>query len=131
MARSGDGLQKRGNAWRLDFIHQGKRHVVSLGRKISRSVAKDLATQNRAAILRGEVGIGRKRRDVSFDDASKEFLTWAKANKRPKTAAGYASCIKSLKAFFGAKMLSEIHPFLIEKYKQTRIAARRLRPDEG
>src|SRR5262245_39116835 len=114
MARSGDGLQKRGKAWRLDFIHQAKRHVVSLGRGVSKSVAKELATNERARILRNEAGIGgRKRSDTTLKAAADDFIAWAKANKRPRTATGYESCLRQLKAFFGEeRKLSEIHPFL-------------------
>lgn len=58
MARRGDGLLLRGKTWYLDFIHQGKRHYVRLGKLISRSVARELAIAARTRILKGEVGIG-------------------------------------------------------------------------
>jgi integrase len=123
MARKGDGIYKRGGAWRLDFVHNGKRHVVSLGRRITRTAAAEIAQVKRAAILKGELGIGgKKRRDIPFETAAAEFLTWAAANKRPKTATGYKSILTPLKAFFGGKMLSDISPFLVEKYKQKRLA---------
>jgi hypothetical protein len=34
MARRGDGLYQRGKTWRLDFYHEGKRHVVTIGKNI-------------------------------------------------------------------------------------------------
>ncbi len=32
MARRGDGIYQRGKVWYLDFVHEGRRHVVRLGR---------------------------------------------------------------------------------------------------
>jgi hypothetical protein len=43
MARRGDGIYLRGRTWWLDFMHDGKRHVVRLGKNISRTVAGELA----------------------------------------------------------------------------------------
>jgi len=122
MARRGDGIYKRGNAWRLDIVHKGQRFQVGLGRNISRSVARELAQIERAKILKGEAGIGRKRKDILFDKAAEHFIAWARANKRPKTVECYESCMRNLSKFFSGKRLSQIHPFLIEKYKQARIA---------
>ena len=123
MARRGDGIYLRRNTWRLEFIHNGERHIVTLGRKITRTAAAEIAQVKRAAILKGELGIGgKKRRDIPFDTAATEFLTWAAANKRPKTAGCYKSILKPLKEFFGGMTLSQISPFLVEKYKQKRLA---------
>jgi len=122
MARKGDGIYKRGKVWWLDFIHLGKRHQVSVGKSITRTAALDIAIRKRSAILSGEAGIGKRRKDLPFDKAREDFLAWAQSNKRPKTAVGYESCMNNLAGFFGGKKLSEIHPFLIEKYKQKRLA---------
>lgn len=113
---------KRGDTWRLDCIINGQRHVITLGRKISRSAAAEIAQVKRAAILKGEAGIARRKKDISFEDAGKEFLKWAEANKRPGTYSRYKSCLKILGGFFGDYRLSQISPFLIEKYKQKRLA---------
>jgi hypothetical protein len=43
MARRGDGIYQRGKTRRLDFLHDGKRHVARLGRNINRTVAGKLA----------------------------------------------------------------------------------------
>jgi site-specific recombinase XerD len=124
MARSGDGLVLRGKTWWLDFTHQGQRHQLRLGREISKTVARELAAVQRAKVLKGEAGIGRRKcKDIAFDKASEEFLKWAEANKRPKTVSSYRDCIKQLKKSFGGKTLRDIHPFLIEKHKQRRLAA--------
>ena len=57
MARKGDGLYLRGKGdkatrvWWLDFRHHGTRHVAKIGKGISRSVARELASIKRAAFL--------------------------------------------------------------------------------
>ena len=104
--------------------HDGRRHVARLGKSINRTVAGELASVQRAAILKGEAGIGgRKRKDMAFDDAAKEFLAWARAEKKPKTAKLYGECLTPLKASFAGKRLSELHPLLIEKHKRARLEA--------
>jgi integrase len=122
MARKGDGIFKRGKVWRLDCIIAGKRYQLPLGKGINRAAALEIAMAKRSGILKGEVGIAKIKKDISFEKAAEEFIEWANANKRPKTATGYESIMNPLKEFFGGKMLSEIHPFLIEKYKQKRLS---------
>jgi integrase len=124
MARRGDGIYQRGKTWRLDFVHEGQRHHVRLGRNISRTVAAELARVKRAAILKGEAGIGGpKRADLSFDKAAEEFLAWSKANKRPRTQRTYGQCIARLKIAFVGKWLSDISAFELERYKRDRVDA--------
>jgi hypothetical protein len=43
MARRGDGIYQRGKTWWLDFTHEGTRHVVRIGKGISRTVAGEIA----------------------------------------------------------------------------------------
>lgn len=123
MAGRGDALYLRSKTWWLDFRHNGVRHVVRLGKGISRSVAKELASVIRGGILKGEAGIGKKAKDLSFDDARKKFELWATANKKPGTARAYAECLRRLTESFSGTRLSTLSPFLVEKHKQTRIQA--------
>lgn len=121
MARRHDGIYIRGKTWWLDFRHDGKRHIVRLGKGINRTVAHELAGIKRGDILKGEAGISHKRANLSFDKAAEDFLTWAKANKRPKTITSYGYCIGQLKRSFGGKTLGQIQPFAIEKHKKMRV----------
>src|SRR4030095_15869584 len=98
MARHGDGIYQRGKTWWLDFTHRGERHVVRLGKNISRTVAGELARVQRGAILKGEAGIGGpKLKDPLFGDAVKEFVAWAHTNRKARTAADYEELLKRLK----------------------------------
>ena len=124
MARRGDGIYQRGNTWWLDFTHMGQRHVARLGRKISRTVAGELARVQRAAVLRGEAGIGGpKRADLTIEKAAELFLAWAEANKRPRTVRTYRQCIDRLKRAFAGRQLSDVSPFDLERYKRDRVDA--------
>ena len=101
MARRGDGLVLRGKTWWLDFTHMGQRHQARLGKNISKTVAGELATVERGKILRGEAGIGgRKRKDITFDKAAEEFLKWSEANHRPRTTLNYRGFLDQLKKSF-------------------------------
>src|SRR5262245_61814395 len=101
MARKGDGLTLRGKTWYLDARINGQRFVTRLGKNISRSVAGELASVKRASFLKEEAGIGRKRRDILFEDAAKRFLEWCEAgNIRPRTLNTYTKCVKELKQSF-------------------------------
>jgi hypothetical protein len=72
----------------------GARHVIRLGKQITRHTAKEIAQVKRGAILKGEVGIGHKRKDLSFDEARKKFEAWADASKKPGTAQAYKECLR-------------------------------------
>ena len=125
MARRGDGIYLRGRTWWLDFMHRGQRHVLRLGKNINRTVAGELAQVQRAAILKAEAGIGGapKGKDPLFDDAVKEFVAWAKTNRKPRTAGDYEEILERLKATFGGRRLGQIDELSIERHKRTRHAA--------
>ena len=110
MARRGDGLYQRGKSktWWLEFVHDGRRQFVRLGKgitrtvareiaqvkrtvareiaQVKRTVAREIAQVKRASILKGEAGIGRKRLEIGFDHTKEAFLQWAEAHKRPRAA---------------------------------------------
>ena len=122
MARRGDGIYLRGKTWWLDFVHRGERHVLRIGSNINRTVAKEIAGVERARILRGEAGIGKKRKDIVFEKAKEEFLAWAETNLKPLTVRDYRACLKQVAAssLFAAKRLGQINTWTVERYKQER-----------
>jgi integrase len=92
MARRGDGISLRGKTWYLDFIHQGKRHYIRLGKLISRSVARELAIAARTRILRGEVGLGGPPAITVAAYATK-WLRAMETRVEPKTLRGYTQLL--------------------------------------
>src|ERR1051325_1067572 len=123
MARHGDGLYLRGQTWYLDCRIDGKRHVAKLGKHIKRSVASELADVKRAAILKGEAGIGKKKKDCTFDKAREAYLTWMTTNCRPRTQRVYQQQLDQLSLSFAGKLLSQISSFDIERHKHRRVEA--------
>lgn len=121
MARRGDGIYQRGRTWWLDFVHRGARHVVRIGSNINRTVAKEIAQVERAKILRGEAGIGKKRKDLFFAEGRAVFLEWAETNKKPSTARFYSDRLAILAKTFEGKRLSEISASAIEDYKRAHV----------
>ncbi len=121
MPRRGTGLYKRGTVWYLDFRHNGRRHVIRIGRHINRTVATEIAQVKRAAIVRNEAGIRDQRKDLLFKDARAKFERWTEANKKPNTIVTYKECLRRLGESFNGKRLSEITPFVVEQYKQRRL----------
>ena len=71
--RRGDGLYLRGSTWRLDFYHEGKRHIVTLGRNISKTVAREIASVS-GRDPEGEAGIGKKPKDIALKKAVELYL---------------------------------------------------------
>lgn len=99
----------------------GTRYQRRLGKGITRSVALELAQVQRGAILKGELGIGKKAKDLPFDEARKKFEAWATANKKPGTVRHYQECLRSLAESFGSTPLSKLSAFTVEQHKQRRI----------
>lgn len=120
MARQGSGLYLRGKVWMLDFRHQSTRHVIKIGKSISRSVAAEIANVKRAAILKGEAGIGRKRKDLAFEEARDRFLEAAEVSTKPRTLRVYKQhCVQLSKSFEG-KRLGQITALDVERHKMMR-----------
>lgn len=121
MARKGEGLYLRGSVWYLDCRISGVRHVVKLGKGIKRSVAGELATVARSKILKGEAGIGKKRKDIPFEKAKEAFLDWTTTNKRPRTVRVYRQQLERLASSFNKKTLAHISSFDVERHKRDRV----------
>lgn len=127
MARRGDGIYERGDKnWWMDIWINGVRYQKHLGKGIPRRVALDLSRIQRAAILKGDAGINKKPKDLSFRDARAKFETWAEQEKRPTTMRGYRQCLDQLERAFGEKRLSDLTPWTLEQYKRTRAAGTEL-----
>lgn len=119
--RIGDGLYLRNKTWWLGCTINGVRHQLSIGKGITRSVARELANVKRTAILKDEAGIGGKKvKDLLFEEAVKRFLDWAKADKKPNTVRIYEACLVELGKEFSGKQLGQITPWLLEAYKKRR-----------
>jgi integrase len=111
------GVYKRGNSWNIDFYYGGKRYTGSVG-PVSKSVAKEKLIIRKREVIQGEY----KPRiiQIPFGRFSEQYLEYSRGNKRPKSSLRDQTSMKHLFKFFGNKMLSEVSPFLVEKYKIAR-----------
>ena len=123
MARKGDGLFLRGKTWILDCRIAGTRHVMKLGKGIRRTVAGELANVKRSGILKGEAGIGRKKKDCTFSAARDAYDIWMQSNTRPRTQRVYRQALDRLAQSFEGKRLSQISAFDIERHEHRRVEA--------
>lgn len=126
MARHGDALYQRGETWYLGCSINGTRYQKRIGKGITRTVARKMADVLRGKILTGDLGIGKKTKDLSFDEASKKFEDWATANKKLGTAQHYQECLRQLASSFAGKRLSQLSSFAVEGYKQKRLKTARV-----
>lgn len=121
-------IYKRGDSWYYQFTVRGKRFQGSIG-EVSKAVAREVAEKTRVAALEGKL-VERPlkapflgQRDATtgqFGGAAGEFLAYYKENHKPSSTKRFGDCLVKLCAEFGGKRLDEIHPFLIERYKNRR-----------
>lgn len=110
----------RGKTWYYDFVYEGKRYYGSIGPDgpVNRRMAKEIETLKKREVIQGlykpQIKI------ISFDKFKEQYLEWSKANKKPKSYIRDVCSLKQLSKFFGESSLSNINPFLIEKYKLIR-----------
>jgi integrase len=111
------GVYLRGKSYYIDFYYEGKRYTERVG-KVSKSVAEEKLNVKRAEVIRGEWK--PKTVKILFDKFKEQYLEFSLANKKPRTAKRDTVSLVPLQRFFGGKFLTEINPFMIEKYKQKR-----------
>ncbi len=109
------GVYKVGNKYYIDFYVGGRRVRKPVG---SKRDAENALAAVKADILRGEYRF-KKDRKIRFEDFAKEYLDYAKTNK--KSWKRDRLCLKTFVPFFGNMLLSKITPLHIEKYKRMRL----------
>ena len=80
-------VYKRGENWYIDFTFKGQRIRKSIGP--SRKGAEAVIAKKKAEIAENKFLDVRKEPDpVKFHEFAKEYLQWAKANKKESTYDG-------------------------------------------
>jgi integrase len=110
------GIYRRGKNWYVDLYAFGKRIRRKAGpnKKLAESVLNKLKT----AVVENRYLDVKKRSQVRFEDLAKQYLDYAKANKRSWDRD--QKSLKNLSTCFGDKRLCEIDPRTIEAYKTER-----------
>lgn len=111
------GVYQRGGSWYLDFFYDGKRYCESVG-PVNRTVAKEKLIIRKREVIQGTYK--PKRAEILFEKFREQYLTYCKSNKMPSSAQRDENSLKHLQRVFDGKRLSDISPFLIEKFKTMR-----------
>ncbi|MFI5323240.1 MAG: tyrosine-type recombinase/integrase [Thermodesulfobacteriota bacterium] len=110
---------KQGNSlyWHIDYTINGKRKWESVGKvgQASKADARKLLALRKTEVLQGKFNLPDNRVAPSFSDFSKDYIEYAKENKRSWDRD--ACSLRCLVPFFGSYTLDETSPILIEKYK--------------
>lgn len=112
-------IYQRGKNWYIDFTFHGERIREMIGP--SRKGAEKVIAKRKAEIAENKFLDVRKEPDpISFYDFAKEYLQWAKANKKPSSYIRDLSLMRQLNSEFEKKSIQEITTWQIEKYKARR-----------
>ncbi len=113
------GVYQRGDNWYIDFTFKGQRVRESIGP--SKKDAQKVIDKRKTEIIENKYLDIRKEPDpILFHDFSKEYLQWARANKKPSSVQRDLCSLRSLDKEFETKILQEITTWQIEKYKAKR-----------
>jgi integrase len=112
-------VYKRGENWYIDFTFKGERVRESIGP--SRRGAEKVIAKKKAEIAENKFLDVRKDPDpVKFHEFAKEYLEWAKANKKESTYDGDLLRMRHLDEEFEGRAIQEITTWDIEKWKAKR-----------
>lgn len=103
--------------WYIDYYVDGLRKREKIGE--SKTQAKAVLAKRKGEIVSGKFKLKDAIKTPSFDKFAHDYLEWAKLNK--KSWERDQDSIGHLARHFGAKRLSEIHTWHVEKYKRERM----------
>jgi integrase len=112
-------IYKRGKNWYIDFTFKGQRIRESIGP--SRKGADKVIAKKKAEIAENKYLDVRKEPDpVKFHDFAKEYLQWAKANKKPSSYQRDLCTMRIFDREFEGKNIQDISNWMIERLKMKR-----------
>lgn len=112
-------IYQRGKNWYIDFTFHGQRIREMIGP--SRKGAEKVIAKRKAEIAENKfLDVRKDPGPVKFYDFAKEYLQWAKANKKPSSYDRELSRMRQVNTEFESKTLREITTWQIEKYKAKR-----------
>jgi integrase len=106
----------KNNNWYIKYYVNGKPRVECIGP--SKKLAETVLKKRKVEIAEGRFLDKAKDPHVLFDSLVERYLEYSKANK--KSYADDIGRMKVLLRYFGGKHLSEITPWLVEKFKVQR-----------
>jgi site-specific recombinase XerD len=111
------GIYRKNRTWYIDYRFEGRRIRERIGR--SKKAAKDALDTRKGEILQGRYNWAQKKKSPRFEALADEYLEYSKANKRSWKRD--EASVGHLKPFFKGRKLTEVNPWMVEKYKQKRL----------
>ncbi len=110
------GVFEKHGKWYIDYYYKGKRVREAVGP--NKKAATDALSTRRTEILQGRYQWVQEKKSMPFAEFADIYLNYSQTNKR--SWGRDETALNHLKPFFQGKRLSEISPWLIEKYKSQR-----------
>lgn len=112
-------IYQRGENWYIDFRFKGQRIRESIGP--SRRDAEKVIAKRKTEIIENRfLDIRKDPEPVTFHDFAKEYLQWAKANKKSSTYSRDLYTVRVFDKEFEGKNIQDLTTWQIEKYKTKR-----------
>lgn len=114
------GVYKRGNVWWIDYYLSGIRRREPVGKDgiITKGMAQGALRARLGEIAQGRYSLDKAKKPISFEKLVERFLEYSEANKRSWKRDICATDV--FLKYLSGKKLSDITPFLVEKYKSDR-----------
>jgi integrase len=114
------GVYLRGKSYWIEFRYRQKRYREAVGP--NRSLAVDVLAQRRVEIRENRFfpDIRKEPEPVSFHDFGKEYLRWARANKKASSCCRDLYTLRMFDEEFKGKNIQDITTWQIEKWKTER-----------
>jgi integrase len=112
-------IYQRGNNWYIDFTFHGQRIREMIGP--SRKGAQKVIDKRKAEIAENKfLDVRKDPEPITFHNFAKEYLQWAKTNKKPSSYQREISRMRALNNGFETKSIQAIITLDIERYKSKR-----------
>lgn len=104
-------IYQRKSVWYIDYSFNGDRFRYAVGTKT------DAEKELQRVVYEIEHSIHRPYKKMVFDNLVKEYLTWAKANKKLSSYKRDLTTLKHLFKYFGNKRINEVAHADAEQYQ--------------
>lgn len=112
-------IYQRGDNWYIDFRFKGQRIRESIGP--SWKSEEKIIAKKKAEIAENKYLDIRKEPDpIKFHEFAKEYLQWAKANKKETTYIGDLHMMRHLDREFEGENIQDVTTWEVEKWKVER-----------
>lgn len=120
MPRGEGYLRQKGKVWYFEMFYNHKRYVHRIG-VVPKSIAKEIAAQVRAEIIRGEY-LPPKQENITFRQLAEAYKDWylRHSGARNSTKKKHIAKLENTTAFLGNMQAHRITGFSIEQYKRWR-----------